>query len=72
MHIRIGVKSYEIKEYKKIDGIIELLTGTRVGGSSDTIEIGGNDSPIVRNPLNNESYIPGSSLKGKMRMFMEW
>lgn len=61
-----------LKSIKKIDGIIELLTGTRVGGSSDTIEIGGNDSPIVRNPLNNEPYIPGSSLKGKMRMFMEW
>ena len=61
-----------LKDIKKIDGVIELLTGTRVGGSSDTIEIGGNDSPIVRNPLNNEPYIPGSSLKGKMRMFMEW
>lgn len=32
-----------LKSIKKIDGIIELLTGTRVGGSSDTIEIGGND-----------------------------
>lgn len=61
-----------LKSIKKIDGIIELLTGTRVGGSSDTIEIGGNDSPIVRNPLNKEPYIPGSSLKGKMRMAMEW
>lgn len=61
-----------LKEIKTINGTIELVTGTRVGGSSDIIEIGGNDSPIVRNPLTKEPYIPGSSLKGKMRMLMEW
>lgn len=62
----------KIKNIKNIKGTIELVTGTRVGGSSDIIEIGGNDSPIVRNPLTKEMYIPGSSLKGKMRMMMEW
>lgn len=62
----------KLKKVKKIDGVIELLTGTRVGGSSDIIEIGGNDAPIVRNPLSKEPYIPGSSVKGKMRMAMEW
>lgn len=61
-----------LKEIKTINGTIELVTGTRVGGSSDIIEIGGNDSPIVRNPLTKEPYIPGSSLKGRMRMLMEW
>lgn len=61
-----------IKNIKNIKGTIELVTGTRIGGSSDIIEIGGNDSPIVRNPLTKEMYIPGSSLKGKMRMMMEW
>lgn len=61
-----------LKEIKTINGTIELVIGTRVGGSSDIIEIGGNDSPIVRNPLTKEPYIPGSSLKGKMRMLMEW
>ena len=62
----------KIKSIKNIKGTIELVTGTRIGGSSDIIEIGGNDSPIVRNPLTKEMYIPGSSLKGKMRMMMEW
>ena len=61
-----------LKNIKTINGTIELITGTRIGGSSDIIEIGGNDSPIVRNPLTKEPYIPGSSLKGKMRMLMEW
>lgn len=62
----------KIKSIKTIKGTFELVTGTRVGGNSDIIEIGGNDSPIVRNPLTKELYIPGSSLKGKMRMFIEW
>lgn len=61
-----------IKSIKNIEGTFELITGTRVGGSSDIIEIGGNDSPIVRNPLTKELYIPGSSIKGKMRMLIEW
>lgn len=61
-----------IKNIKNIEGTFELLTGTRVGGSMDIIEIGGNDNPIVRNPLTKELYIPGSSIKGKMRMLIEW
>jgi CRISPR-associated protein Csm3 len=59
-------------EFKDINGIIELKTGLRVGGSTDTIEIGGNDSPVIRNPRTGEVYIPGSSIKGKMRYLTEW
>lgn len=62
----------KIKEIKEIDITMKLLTGTRIGGNNDIIEIGGNDSPVVRNPLTKELYIPGSSIKGKMRMLMEW
>ena len=62
----------KLKEIKEIDITMKLLTGTRVGGNNDIIEIGGNDSPVVRNPLTKELYIPGSSIKGKMRMLMEW
>lgn len=58
--------------YKTIKGKIKVNTGLHIGGSSDTIEIGGMDNPVVKNPLNNEPYIPGSSLKGKMRSLMEW
>ncbi|MCF0171264.1 MAG: type III-A CRISPR-associated RAMP protein Csm3 [Bacteroidaceae bacterium] len=61
-----------MKSIKNIEGTFELMTGTRIGGNSDIIEIGGNDSPIVRNPLTKELYIPGSSIKGKMRMLIEW
>ena len=58
--------------YKTIKGKIKVDTGLHIGGSSDTIEIGGMDNPVIKNPLTNEPYIPGSSLKGKMRSLMEW
>ena len=57
---------------KKITGIIRVKTGLHIGAGNDRVEIGGMDNPIVRNPLTNEPYIPGSSLKGKMRSLMEW
>lgn len=54
-----------------IAGMINCKTGLHIGGSSDTIEIGGIDSLVVKNPLNHEPYIPGSSLKGKLRSILE-
>ncbi len=54
-----------------IKGKIKLLTGLHVGGTGSAMEIGGPDSTIIRNPLNNEPYIPGSSMKGKMRSLLE-
>lgn len=46
---------------------IEALTGLHIGGSSAGLEIGGLDKAVIRNPLTNRPYIPGSSLRGKMR-----
>ena len=58
--------------YKKIEGIIEVITGLHIGGSTAIIEIGGKDNPIIKHPVTKEPYIPGSSLKGKMRSLLEW
>ena len=52
-------------------GQIECLTGLHIGGSTDKLEIGGLDSPVIRDPHTKEPYIPGSSLKGKMRHLLE-
>ena len=62
-----------IKLVKKIfiTGTIETKTGLSVGGSSVGLEIGGADKVVLRNPLTNQPYIPGSSLKGKMRSLTE-
>ncbi|OQX61760.1 MAG: type III-A CRISPR-associated RAMP protein Csm3 [Anaerolinea sp. 4484_236] len=46
---------------------IEAVTGLHIGGSGAGLEIGGIDNEVIRNPLNNQPYIPGSSLRGKMR-----
>lgn len=62
----------ELKTYKIIKGTITCKTGLRIGGTANTIEIGGVDNPIIRNPVNDQPYIPGSSLKGKIRTLLEW
>lgn len=54
-----------------IEGEINLLTGTHIGGTNSAMGIGGPDSTVVRNPVDNKPYIPGSSIKGKMRALVE-
>lgn len=54
-----------------VTGNIECLTALHVGGASTGIDIGGVDNIVVRNPLNNQPYIPGSSLRGKLRSLLE-
>ena len=63
----------KIKLNKKIliKGEIETLSGLLIGGSNTAMGIGGPDKMVIRNPLNNQPYIPGSSLKGKMRSLLE-
>ncbi|MEQ3164205.1 type III-A CRISPR-associated RAMP protein Csm3 [Parabacteroides goldsteinii] len=62
-----------IKLVKKIiyTGTITLKTGLHIGGTNAALNIGGPDKFVVRNPINNVPYIPGSSLKGKMRALVE-
>jgi CRISPR-associated protein Csm3 len=52
-------------------GTIELKTGLHIGGTNAALNIGGPDKFVVRNPISNIPYIPGSSLKGKMRALVE-
>src|SRR4030042_2468345 len=59
-------------EYRTIDGTIYLESGLHIGGTNERIEIGGVDNPVIRNPINDQPYIPGSSLKGKIRSLLEW
>lgn len=62
----------KLENIYKITGQIIIKTGLHIGGSNEIIEIGGVDSPFIKNILTGEPYIPGSSLKGKMRMLLEW
>ena len=56
---------------KTIKGKIEVKTGLHIGAGNDVIEIGGMDNPIIKDPVTQLPYIPGSSLKGKMRSLLE-
>jgi CRISPR-associated protein Csm3 len=56
----------------KIQKTIELISGLHIGGSKENVEIGGIDSPVIKIATKkNQPYIPGSSLKGKMRCLLE-
>lgn len=50
---------------------LELVTGMRIGASDPGIAIGAIDSPVIRDPQTGEPFIPGSSLKGKLRCSLE-
>ncbi len=62
-----------MKLYKKIfyKGTLTLITGLHIGDSKETTDIGGIDSPVVRRKDNNQPYIPGSSIKGKIRSLLD-
>ncbi len=52
-----------------ITGFIETKTGLHIGGSKSSYEIGGVDLNVVKT-ANGQPYIPGSSLKGKLRAML--
>jgi CRISPR-associated protein Csm3 len=62
----------QLTHIRKITGRIELVSGLHIGGGNTEMHIGGTDNPVIKNPVTGQPYIPGSSLKGKMRSLMEW
>lgn len=59
------------KENYVITGTIVCESGLHIGGSSDSVDIGGSDNPVIRDVITGHPYIPGSSLKGKLRSLLE-
>lgn len=55
----------------RLQGTIAIKTGLHIGGGGETLDIGGIDKPIIRDPLTRQPYLPGSSIKGKLRAIME-
>jgi CRISPR-associated protein Csm3 len=57
----------------QLTGSLELLSGLRIGASEGEIRIGGVDNQVIRNAHDHGiPYIPGSSIKGKVRSLLEW
>lgn len=67
----------EMLEYRPLRGKIIMRgkmtceTGLHIGAAGNSLDIGGIDSSVVRDPITQEPYVPGSSLKGKMRSLLE-
>ena len=58
-------------DIKKLEGTITLKSGLHIGSGNMEMHIGGTDSPVIKHPHTLEPYIPGSSLKGKVRSLLE-
>lgn len=71
MSLQNGNMSRFLHGHIVISGIIKCRSGMLIGGAEDTLQIGGIDRNVIRNPLTGEPYIPGSSLKGKLRSITE-
>lgn len=53
-----------------LDGEIQCLTGLHIGAGKGSLEIGGADNPVVKDAFGSP-YVPGSSLRGKLRSLLE-
>ena len=62
----------QLKHIHHITADLVLETGLHIGAGDSEIHIGGIDNPVVKHPVSGEPYIPGSSLKGKIRSLLEW
>ena len=56
---------------KEITGKITLKSGLHIGAGDMEMKIGGTDNPVIKHPHTLEPFIPGSSLKGKVRSLLE-
>ena len=62
----------QLTKIRTLSAILHCESGLRIGAGDVEMHIGGIDNPIIRDPLTQQPYIPGSSLKGKIRSLLEW
>jgi CRISPR-associated protein Csm3 len=61
-----------IQKFVVVSGVIHCETGLRIGGTKEGIvEPGSSENTVIRHPITALPYIPGSSIKGKMRSLLE-
>ena len=64
--------TYQLVGKHIISGQIKCISGLHIGGTTTGVEIGGVDNPVIKDPITDQPYIPGSGLKGKLRSLTEW
>jgi len=53
-----------------LEGELQCETGLHIGAGKGSLEIGGADNPVVKDAFG-RPYVPGSSLRGKLRALLE-
>jgi CRISPR-associated protein Csm3 len=53
-----------------LDGELYCETGLHIGAGKGSLEIGGADNPVIKDAFG-RPYVPGSSLRGKLRSLLE-
>jgi CRISPR-associated protein Csm3 len=53
-----------------LEGVMHCETGLHVGAGKGSLEIGGSDNPVVKDSFG-RPYVPGSSLRGRIRSLLE-
>jgi CRISPR-associated protein Csm3 len=64
-------RSLELKKYCSLTANLICKTGLKVGGTEASMNIGGAENPVIKDSRG-IPYIPGSSLKGKLRSLLEY
>ena len=54
-----------------LSGAISVKTGLHIGAPEGPMRIGGIDKQVVRDPVSQHPFIPGTSLRGKLRSILE-
>lgn len=55
----------------RLTSTLVVETGLHIGGGGETLDIGGLDKSVIRDPITLQPYLPGSSIKGKLRSTLE-
>lgn len=61
----------KLQKIIEIRGTLILESNLHIGSGNLEMHIGGTDNPIIKHPHTQEPYIPGSSIKGKIRSLLE-
>ena len=64
-------RALELKRYCSLKANLICKTGLRVGGTEAGMSIGGAENPVIKDSRG-VPYIPGSSVKGKLRSLLEY
>ncbi|MDP8098774.1 type III-A CRISPR-associated RAMP protein Csm3 [Pasteurella atlantica] len=62
----------KLEKIIEITATLRLETGLHIGAGDSEMHIGGIGNSVIKHPFTQSPYIPGSSLKGKIRSLLEW